>query len=418
MPTLDWIGREAVENHHQKVPFHLLKDVPDLSVGDPGSGNLIVEGDNLLALKSLLPYYAGQVKCIYIDPPYNTGNENWVYNDNVNSPLIREWLGKTVGKDAEDLSRHDKWLCMMYPRLALLRQFLSKDGAIFVSIDDNEAFHLRCIMDEIFRANNFLCSFAWEKRYGPPPDTKDIGYLHETVLAYRKGPDFQRNLLPPTAAQVARYKNPDNDPRGPWKSMDYTCRYSRNERPNLYYPITNPHTGQEVFPKDNRVWAFSLEEHKKNETEDSIWWGKGGKARVPAKKNFLKEVQKGIMPTTLLRYGDVGHTHEATKELQSILPKLKMTPKPTRLVAHLCAIATGKEAIIMDSFAGSGSTAHAVLRMNSQDGGNRRARPPRKSLKVTAHRCMQRRGGIPVVQRYSRRQDDEWRQCSDSCCPG
>ena len=141
LPTLNWIGKEAVVNHHQQVPFHLLKDVPELSCGEPGSGNLIVQGDNLVALKALLPYYAGQVKCIYIDPPYNTGNEGWVYNDNVNSPEIREWLGKTVGKEGEDLSRHDKWLCMMYPRLALLREFLWQDGAIFISIDDNECQH-------------------------------------------------------------------------------------------------------------------------------------------------------------------------------------------------------------------------------------------------------------------------------------
>jgi site-specific DNA-methyltransferase (adenine-specific)/adenine-specific DNA-methyltransferase len=151
MPTLNWIGKEAVVNHHQQVPFRLLKDVPDLACGDPGSGNLIVQGDNLEALKALLPYYAGQVKCVYIDPPYNTGNEGWAYNDNVNSPVIRDWLGKTVGKEGETLDRHDRWLCMMYPRLALLRQFLSEDGAIFISLDDNEIQALRLtFMDEIF----------------------------------------------------------------------------------------------------------------------------------------------------------------------------------------------------------------------------------------------------------------------------
>jgi len=146
MPTLDWIGKKAVVNHHMEVPFHLLKCDPDLSVGDPESGNLLVQGDNLLALKALLPYYAGQVKCIYIDPPYNTGNEKWVYNDNVNSPVIREWLGNVVGKEAEDLSRHDKWLCMMYPRLLLLRRFLREDGVLFVSIDDSELTHLQLLL--------------------------------------------------------------------------------------------------------------------------------------------------------------------------------------------------------------------------------------------------------------------------------
>jgi adenine-specific DNA-methyltransferase len=162
MPTLDWIGKDAVLRHHEDVPFHLLQDVPALSCGED-RGNLIVEGDNLLALKALLPHYAGQVKCIYIDPPYNTGNEGWVYNDNVNSPEMKQWLGKVVGKEAEDLSRHDKWLCMMYPRLVLLKKFLRHDGAIFVSIDDNEVASLRMLMDEVFEARNFVATVLWQK---------------------------------------------------------------------------------------------------------------------------------------------------------------------------------------------------------------------------------------------------------------
>ena len=237
MPTLNWIGKDAVVKHHQAVPFRLLEPVAALSCGDVGSGNLIVQGDNLDALKALLPRYAGQVKCIYIDPPYNTGNEGWVYNDNVNSPEIRRWLGAVVGKEGETLDRHDRWLCMMYPRLVLLRQFLREDGVIFVSIDDNEAASLRFVMDEIFGSGNFLCAFAWEKRYAPPPDTKDIGYLHETLMAFRFSPLFKRNLLPLTEDQTHRYKNQDDDPRGPWKAMDYTCRYTSDERPNLYYSI-------------------------------------------------------------------------------------------------------------------------------------------------------------------------------------
>ena len=150
MPTLDWIGKKAVVNHHRQVPYRLLTAHPSLSAGNPESGNLLLQGDNLLALKALLPYYAGMIKCIYIDPPYNTGNENWVYNDNVNAPEIKKWLGKTVGREAEDLSRHDKWLCMMYPRLQLLHQMLREDGAILANIDDNEVGHLRLMMDEVF----------------------------------------------------------------------------------------------------------------------------------------------------------------------------------------------------------------------------------------------------------------------------
>jgi adenine-specific DNA-methyltransferase len=167
MPTLNWIGKDAVVNHHHQVPYHLLDEVPELSCGDAGSGNLIVEGDNLVALKALLPYYAGQVKCIYIDPPYNTGNENWIYNDNVNSPIIREWLGKTVGGEGETLDRHDRWLCMMYPRLSLLRQFLREDGAIFISIDDTEVQALRYVVDEVFGPQNFVTTIVLGEKLRP-----------------------------------------------------------------------------------------------------------------------------------------------------------------------------------------------------------------------------------------------------------
>ncbi len=372
MPTLNWIGKEAVVNHHQQVPFHLLKDVPELACGEPGDGNLIVQGDNLVALKALLPYYAGQVKCIYIDPPYNTGNEGWAYNDNVNSPLIREWLGKVVGKEGETLDRHDRWLCMMYPRLVLLKQFLREDGAIFVSIDDNEVATLRLLMDEIFGTGNFLCAFAWEKRYSPPPDTKDIGYLHETLLAYRRSPAFKRNLLMLTDDQTGRYKNPDNDPRGPWKAMDYTCRYTADERPNLYYPIVQPNTGEEILPKRTRVWAMSRGVYEKHLAESRIWWGVNGKNTVPALKNFISEIQQGMMPVSLLKYEVVGHTDEAAKELRELVPWIKFTPKPTRLIQHLLKIATDKDSLILDSFAGSGTTGHAVLKQNAEDGGNRK----------------------------------------------
>ncbi len=163
MPTLNWIGKEAVVDHHRRVPTRLLECDPELSIGDPAAENLLVEGDNLEALKALLPRYRGQVKCIYIDPPYNTGNENWVYNDNVNDPRIRKWLGDVVGKEAEDLCRHDKWLCMMYPRLALLQQFLSNDGVILVSIDDFETHNLRTLMNEIFGVGNFIAQLVWDK---------------------------------------------------------------------------------------------------------------------------------------------------------------------------------------------------------------------------------------------------------------
>ena len=394
MPTLDWIGKKAVVNHHKEVPFHLLKCDPDLSVGDPESGNLLVQGDNLLALKALLPYYAGQVKCIYIDPPYNTGNEKWVYNDNVNSPEIKEWLGKVVGAEAEDLSRHDKWLCMMYPRIRLLKNFLSNDGAIFISIDDNEAANLKILMDEIFGANNFICTFAWEKRYSPPPDTNDIGYTHETLIAYRKSVKFEKNLLPQTTAQVGRYKNPDNDPRGSWKSMDYTCRYTKDERPNLYYPVKNPFSGEEIWPKATRVWAFSFDEHKKNEVEKRIWWGKKGTNKVPAKKNFLSDIEKGTRPVTLLKHEVAGHTDEAAKELRVFVPDVKFTPKPVRLIKHILKIASNKDSLILDSFAGSGTTGQAVLAQNQEDGGTRKCILVEMDKDICANLTVKRLKGV------------------------
>jgi site-specific DNA-methyltransferase (adenine-specific)/adenine-specific DNA-methyltransferase len=231
MPTLNWIGKDAVVKHHQEVPFHLLKDVPDLACGDPGSGNLIVQGDNLVALKALLPHYAGQVKCVCIDPPYNTGNEGWAYNDNVNSPVIREWLGKVVGKEGETLDRHDRWLCMMYPRLALLRQFLSEDGSIFVCLDDNEIALLRLLMDEVFGSQNFVATFVWENFYGRS-GAASISPAHNYVVLYARSPEKWkaiRNLIPRDDKSASKYKNPDNDSRGPWRLGPIFAAEERHE---------------------------------------------------------------------------------------------------------------------------------------------------------------------------------------------
>src|ERR1035437_9944227 len=204
MPTLDWIGKKAVLNHHRTVPYRLLRCDQKLSAGDPDSGNLLVEGDNLEALKALLPYYAGQVKCIFIDPPYNTGNEDWVYNDATNDPVIMEWLGKTVGGELEDLSRHDKWLCMMYPRLALLKQFLTHDGAIFVSIDDVEVAHLRLLLDELFGANHLIANFVWQSKDTPGNNSSGIAETHNHIIAYRRSTAFRPNLLSRNEKQKVR----------------------------------------------------------------------------------------------------------------------------------------------------------------------------------------------------------------------
>jgi len=212
MPVLDWIGKRQVINHDKEVPFRLLKRVDSLSVGK--SENLIIKGDNLEALKALLPYYYNKVKCIYIDPPYNTGNEDWIYNDKVNSPEIKRWLGKVVGSEGEDLSRHDKWLCMMYPRLKLLRELLRDDGVIFVSIDDDEQHHLRMMMTEIFGAENFVTNIIWQKKFSPQNDAKYFSDMHDFIVVYAKYKNggnektgWVRNLLPRTDAMDERYSN-------------------------------------------------------------------------------------------------------------------------------------------------------------------------------------------------------------------
>ena len=240
MPTLNWIGKDAVVRHHRDVPFRLLEPVSALSGNaDRDDGNLIVQGDNLHALKALLPRYAGQVKCIYIDPPYNTGNEGWVYNDNVNSPEIRRWLGEVVGKEGETLDRHDRWLCMMYPRLVLLKQFLREDGSIWISMDESEIAHLRCLMDEVFGRQRFIACNAWQKRYSRE-NRGAIGDVHEYVLVYAMNPDlFQatRNRVPIDEKQAAVYKNPNNDPKGRWRGIPMTAQ---GYRPNQMYEIETP----------------------------------------------------------------------------------------------------------------------------------------------------------------------------------
>ncbi|HMT93749.1 site-specific DNA-methyltransferase [uncultured Thiothrix sp.] len=376
MPTLNWIGKQAVASHHKEVPFRLVEPVPELSAGDTESGNLIVQGDNLLALKALLPRYAGQVKCIYIDPPYNTGNEGWVYNDNVNSPEIRRWLGETVGREGETLDRHDRWLCMMYPRLMLLKQFLREDGAIFISIDDNEVASLRLIMDEIFGSQNFIATILWQKKYAVANDHKTIAPMHDFVLVYQKSTSWQRNLLPRGNDKNTQYKYEDEG--GLYRSSDYTCNKTAEERPNLYYPIQNPNTGEEIWPKQTRVWAYSQEEHNRHIVENLIYWGKDGTGKVPAYKRYKHALKNdGIVPQTLWTHDFAGHTDGARKDLREVLHDISAvsdfaTPKPTTLIQRILQIATDKDSLVLDSFAGSGTTAHAVLKQNAEDGGNRR----------------------------------------------
>ena len=366
MPTLNWIGKEAVVNHHHQVPFHLLKDVPDLACGEPGDGNLIVQGDNLVALKALLPYYAGQVKCIYIDPPYNTGNEGWAYNDNVNSPVIREWLGKVVGKEDETLDRHDRWLCMMYPRLALLRQFLRGDGAIFISLDDNEVQALRYVMDEIFGSANFVATIIWQKVYAPKNSAKHFSEDHDFIIVYAKNAEKWRpRLVSRGDKQDKAYKNPDSDPRGLWRADGMSARNAYSEG---LYSVTTPSGRVISGPPKGRYWVYSETKYREMDADNRIWWGKDGN-NAPAVKRFLTEVKQGVVPQTLWPYDEVGHTQEGKKELVSIIDfadseSVFITPKPARLIERILQVSTSPGDLVLDSFAGSGTTGHATLKLN------------------------------------------------------
>lgn len=368
MPTLNWIGKDAVVTHHQKVPYRLLEYVPELSCGEAGSGNLIVQGDNLHALKALLPRYAGKVKCIYIDPPYNTGNEGWVYNDNVNSPEIRQWLHETVGKEGEDLSRHDKWLCMMYPRLKLLREFLSTDGVIFVSIDDSESGHLRLLLDEIFGARNFIANIIWEKADSPRNSARFFSTDHDHIFVYSKGEDWVPNRLPRTDEANSIYKNPDNDPKGPWLPGD---PYANKPYSKGLYEITGP-TGRVFSPPRGRYWRVSKEKLDSLNSEGRIWWGPNGSAR-PSIKRYLNEVSD-LVPRTIWTKGEVGSNRTSKNEMRSLFPDDESfdTPKPSALIQRVIQLSTNKDSVVMDSFSGSGTTGHAVLKQNAEDGGSRK----------------------------------------------
>ena len=377
MPTLNWIGKEKVVNHHLEVPYRVLEHRYGHRAGNTddtsfaGSGNMIIHGDNLEALKALLPEYEGRVKCIYIDPPYNTGNEGWVYNDNVNHPKLRKWLGDVVGKQDEDFTRHDKWLCMMYPRLRLLQRLLADDGAIFISIDDNEQAHLKMVCDEIFGARNFVGEISWFKKASPSNDAQYFSNDIEYIFVYAKSKQIWKpNRLPLSEKQLENYQNPDNDPRGKWNSATYTCNKTKEQRPSLYYPIINPNTGEEVFPKETAVWAYSKEQCDEHIAQKLLYWGSDGKAKFPRFKKFLSGHQ-GVVNRTLWHYDDVNHTQGATMELKKFGITSFDTPKPTRLIERILQIASDKNSIILDSFAGSGTTAHAVLNLNKRDGGHR-----------------------------------------------
>ncbi|HEY2251118.1 MAG TPA: site-specific DNA-methyltransferase [Planctomycetaceae bacterium] len=367
MPTLDWIGKSAVVNLHRQTPRHELCHDDSLSAGDARSGNLLVQGDNLLALAALLPEYGGRVKCIYIDPPYNTGSEGWIYNDNVNSPEIREWLGKVVGNEAEDLSRHDKWLCMMYPRLALLREFLADDGVIFVSIDDNEVHNLRAVMGEIFGNQNFVAHVIWQKKYTRANDATYFSDNHDFLVCFARDKKKCRiGRIERTDAQDRAYKNPDKHPLGPWKPTPLHAKSGTDARP---YCFRNGVTWQ---PPAGTFRRFPDESLKRLDEAGEIWFGKNGDG-VPQRKTFLGSLDAGTVPVTIWTHDVAGDNHLGRDELKELVPEyLFDSPKPLSLLSLVLQLATTPDSIVLDAFAGSGTTGHAVLAHNKLDGGCRR----------------------------------------------
>ena len=368
MPTLEWIGKEKVINHHQQVPYRVLEE--KYTYNAEKSDNMIIRGDNLEALKALLPRYEGKVKCIYIDPPYNTGNEGWVYNDNVNDPKIKKWLGEVVGKEGEDLSRHDKWLCMMYPRLKLLQKLLAEDGVIFISIDDNEYANCKLICDEIFGGHCFITDAVWRSSDNSNNNSLKFSEDYNHTLIYAKNSTWKPNFIDDPSKRK-HFKNPDNDPRGPW--FDGNPVNNPGWRPNLQFDITAPNGNVIKHPQNG--WRWSMETIQEKLKTGELRFSEDQTRLI--RRTYLYELG-GLTPSNLWTdLETTGHTRRAKYDLKKIFPEVKVTdlfstPKPSLLIEYILRLATAPDSIVLDSFAGSGTTAHAVLNMNKADGGHRK----------------------------------------------
>ena len=343
MPQLDWLNKSDAVRTVKKVPYRLLEAVPELSVGDTNTENMLIQGDNLQALKALLPLYAGKVKCIYIDPPYNTRSAFSHYDDNL---------------------EHSLWLSLMYPRLELLRELLAEDGSIWVSIDDNEAHYLKVMMDEVFGRGNLIQSVIWFRKVSPANDAKWFSNDHDHILIYAKNVEcLQINKLEREEKHNKAYKNPDNDFRGDWNSVTLTGNKNSVERPNLFYPIINPNTGEELYPPKGLTWRTSKDNVEDLISNNLIYWGKDGTSRSPRLKRFLDEA-KPVIPRSVWHYDDTGHTQEGMLESKGIFDIPFGTPKPERLLYRILQIATNENDLILDSFLGSGTTAAVAHKMN------------------------------------------------------
>ncbi|PIW18785.1 site-specific DNA-methyltransferase, partial [bacterium (Candidatus Blackallbacteria) CG17_big_fil_post_rev_8_21_14_2_50_48_46] len=318
---------------------------PEKSYGDKKSPNMLIKGDNLLALKALEQGYAGKVKCVFIDPPYNTGSAFEHYDDGI---------------------EHSLWLNLMRDRLIIIKNLLSQDGSLWVTLDDNESHYFKVMADEVFGRSNFVSNVIWQKKYNIANDSLWLSDSHDNLLVYAKNKvTWRPNKLERTEDSNKGYKNPDNDPRGPWMSDNYTCNKNADERPNLYYPIVNPNTGEEIWPKKTAVWRYNKETHEKNIAEDLIYWGVNGKNSTPRFKRFLSNLRsEGRVCDTLWLYQDVGHTQDAKKE-QLALNKHNpfSTPKPEKLLQRILHLATNPGDVVLDSFLGSGTTAAVAHKM-------------------------------------------------------
>jgi adenine-specific DNA-methyltransferase len=355
MPKLDWLTRPEDERAAASVPYRLLEAVPELSYGDEQTENMLVQGDNLEALKALLPFYAGRVKCIFIDPPYNTRSAFAQYDDNL---------------------EHTQWLGMMYPRLELLRELLTEDGSIWVTIDDNEAHYLKVIMDEVFGRSSFIADISWKRRDGAPNDRK-IGSTHDHVLVFAKArngaakktdAEESFNLMQRTEkadSQYQLYEEPFGfDERGPFRKVDSTGNAKGGRFvESLTYQVTNPFTGQEVFPRKGRCWVYKKEDMLQMVAERRFFWGKDGKAGTPMRKLFKSEAKSGMTAPTI--WDDVGLNQHAAREIELLFGEKASfeTPKPEGLLKRILEIASNCGDIVLDSFLGSGTTAAVAHKM-------------------------------------------------------
>ena len=371
----EWKGKANCLRLAQKRSTGTLRPCPEESVDWDTTQNLYIEGDNLEVLKLLQTAYYRKVKMIYIDPPYNTGND-FVYADDFADPMARykEVTQQTTKSNPETMGRyHTNWLNMMYPRLRLAANLLRDDGVIFISIDDNEVDNLKKLCNEVFGEENFLACIVWEKRFTRSNNARLFASLTDYILVYRKSPTVDYLRAPRTEKSDSIYNNPDNDPRGVWTSVSYVNPATKEQRPNLTYPIINPITGQEINHPTN-AWKYEYEKHLIHVKENRLYWGVNGENTYPRLKKFLCEVDDGMVPVNLWKREDVGTTDAASKELSTLMgAKVFDFPKPVDLIKTMSQIAASdKNAIILDFFSGSATTAHAVMQLNAEDGGNRR----------------------------------------------